>query len=93
MQDISSTASGPYPVLPTVIVLQVRDQVQRALQSALQGQQQTVQRLEQDIQAAEAKAAKQPDSVRNQSMSVPCHLHGVIGVAGVLRMQRMSRLF
>ena len=67
---------GTLPHAAHCFLLQVRDQVQRALQSALQGQQQTVQRLEQDVQAAEAKAAKQPDSVRRQSMSMPCHIHG-----------------
>lgn len=63
--------------LPTVqhhahAVLQVRDRADSALQSSLQRQQEAAQRIEGEVQAAEAKAAERADSV-----SVPAWLPGI----------------
>lgn len=63
--------------LPTVqhqshAVLQVRDRADSALQSSLQRQQEAAQRIEGEVQAAEAKAAERADSV-----SVPAEVTGI----------------
>jgi hypothetical protein len=59
-------------MLHTGSPLQVQTEVQWALQDALQGQHQLEQRLQHDLQAAQAQAAQQRDLVRYHSMPTLC---------------------